>query len=301
MKRILSLFTLLVFTTFPVYAEDKKTEEVKVKKQILPIKEDVPQYLQDISVTIRAGNAEGSGIITNIGGESYILTCGHVVAHLREAREIVDSASGVTKTVIDWNDAEIGKEFVEDGRTVAQLRLFAYVIRYSDADHGEDLAVLKVRKKDVSQHRVVFYSEEKIPSIGSDLYHVGSLLGQGGSNSMTSGIYSQHGRILNGKILDQTSCAAFRGSSGGGVYLKDGRYIGMIVRGAGETFNLIVPIRRINDWAKKTNIEWLINPNIPMPKIDEEWLKKYPIEDNHHGNSGKKEGSKSFKFLIREN
>ena len=68
---------------------------------------------------------------------------------------------------------------------------------------------------------------------------------------MTSGIISQVGRI-HGKVeFDQTTVTAFPGSSGGGVYLQDGRYVGMIVRGAGEGFNLMVPVRRMVRWAEK--------------------------------------------------
>jgi hypothetical protein len=32
------------------------------------------------------------------------------------------------------------------------------------------------------------------------------------------------------------------------------------VRGAGETFNLIVPIRRIREWAKEQGCEFLLDP-----------------------------------------
>ena len=61
---------------------------------------------------------------------------------------------------------------------------------------------------------------------------------------------SQVGRVLDlgsggGTVFDQTTVTAFPGSSGGGVFLTDGKYVGMLVRGAGETFNLIVPVRRM--------------------------------------------------------
>lgn len=247
----------------------------------LPKKEEVPQHLQDISVTIRAnhglGASEGSGVITNINGVNYVLTCGHVVSHLRSTREVIDS-SGAKKTVVEFNDAEIVKELVEDGRTVGQLRFFAEVVRYSDADNGEDLALLRVRKKNLDQHYVHFYMEDKIPTVGTELYHVGSLLGQSGSNSMTSGITSQIGRLVNNQTYDQTTCAAFPGSSGGGVYLKDGRYVAMIVRGAGETFNLVVPMRRIKTWSKKVGMEFVINPDSEIP--DDAAIRKCPIEDS---------------------
>jgi len=98
---------------------------------------------------------------------------------------------------------------------------------------------------------------------------------------MTTGIMSQVGRTvsLNGgaKVLfDQTTVTAFPGSSGGGVFLTNGEYIGMLVRGAGETFNLIVPIRRMTKWAKAENIEWALNNDIEAPSLDS--IEKLSIE-----------------------
>ena len=99
---------------------------------------------------------------------------------------------------------------------------------------------------------------------------------------MTDGIYSQHGRIiksLNKHVFDQTTCVAFPGSSGGGIFLKrDGkaRYVGMLVRGAGEGFNLIVPVRRMIEYCEKHKIMWALDKNGKMPSDDE--LKKIPIE-----------------------
>jgi hypothetical protein len=298
MKYVATLVFVLAICTGFMIADDKKPVEVKNPKAVtLPSKEEVPQYLQDISVTIRAGNAEGSGVVTNINGDCYVLTCGHVVQHLRSVRNYEDA--GRMKVATDWADAEIVKEHVEDGRIVGQTRMTAFVIKYSGADHGEDLAILKVRKKNVLPTRVVFYNDAKIPQIGTELWHVGSLLGQGGSNSLTGGHISQLGRVYQGVVYDQTTCPAFPGSSGGGVYLKDGRYCGMIVRGAGETFNLIVPVRRIGDWCKRTKTEWLLDPSVPAPKIDAEWLRKNEIEDNHHQPTTPSTDKKEYNFLIK--
>jgi hypothetical protein len=129
--------------------------------------------------------------------------------------------------------------------------------------------------------------------------HVGSLLGQVGSNSLTTGVMSQHGRVLNNVVFDQSTCAAFSGSSGGGIYLeKDGRYIGMLVRGAGETFNLMVPIRRMKDWAKKANIEFAIDDKVSVPSDTE--LKKGGIEFDNGGHRHPAVNKKSFPFMIQE-
>jgi hypothetical protein len=89
---------------------------------------------------------------------------------------------------------------------------------------------------------------------------------------------SQHGRLINKVVFDQTTVTAFPGSSGGGVYTKDGRLVGLVLRGAGETFNLIAPVRRIHDWSKRASIEWAVDDEVKMPSEDE--LKKLPVEDN---------------------
>ena len=115
---------------------------------------------------------------------------------------------------------------------------------------------------------------------------------------MTSGIVSQIGRVypeIGKEVFDQTTVAAFPGSSGGGVYLEDGRYVGMLVRGAGETFNLIVPVRRMQAWAKKAKVEWALNDTIAVPSETE--LEKIPIEDVGHRFLTAK-AQKDFPYLI---
>ena len=113
-----------------------------------------------------------------------------------------------------------------------------------------------------------------------------------GSNSMTTGIVSQQGRLIGGgnkKVFDQTTCPGFPGSSGGGVYLTDGHYMGMLVRGAGETFNLIVPVRRMIWWAKEAGVEWAIT-DAPMPTDAQ--MGKLPCEDVGRTWSGRTDAAK---------
>lgn len=310
MKKIFTLITAIaavaVFSLSSA-AENPSTIQIKLpakvvkKEQVLP--KDVPTYLQEVSVTIHSNKSQGSGTIKTRDGINYVWTCGHVVCGLRTEREVIDPKTGGKKTVIEFEDAKIVKELVEDGRSVGQVEMFAEVIRYSDAENGEDLALLRIRKKNFVTCSVQFYLDEKIPALGTKLLHCGSLLGQQGSNSMTTGIVSQHGRVLNGTIYDQTTCAAFPGSSGGGVYLEDGRYMGMIVRGAGETFNLIVPQRRLVKWAKKVGVEFALDDNIPVPSDQE--IKKFPIEDASPGGAFRHDASRTpgvssdkYKFMI---
>jgi len=271
MKKTITLLTLALFALNLSAITTKERREVA-------------DHLQDISVTIKSDSgyskSEGSGVLItrDVEGEkiTFVWTCAHVVDNLRDIRTIIED--GTPKKIIEFGDVQIVKELVEEGRRVGEIKMNATVVKFSDADDGEDLALLMVRAKDYGKASAKFYldKEETIIPIGTQLYHVGSLLGQMGANSMTSGIISQVGRI-HGKVeFDQTTVTAFKGSSGGGVFLQDGRYVGMIVRGAGEGFNLMVPVRRMKRWAEKHEIMWALDPSIKMPTLDK--IKNLPIE-----------------------
>ena len=293
MKKILSALLIILFTSAS-YAEEKNGE--------------LYQHLQDISVTVKSGFGEGSGVIftrvipvtLNPTGKpltvkvNFVWTAAHVIDGLRSVRTVIKD--GRPTKVVEFKDAQIVQELVEDGRRVGEMKMEAKVIRYSDSENGEDLALLMIRKKGFIDKTTTFFTEDKPVSIGTELYHVGSLLGQTGSNSMTRGICSQVGRVLDlgtgdGVVFDQTTVTAFPGSSGGGVFLsersgvKAGQYVGMLVRGAGETFNLIVPVRRMRDYAKEEGVLWAIDPNYPSPTL--KGIMELPIEG---GSTDKKTG-----------
>jgi hypothetical protein len=269
-------------------------------------KQSTAEHLQNVSVTVRSEGrfsaGEGSGVIftrkdSNGNLVNFVWTAGHVVDNLRKERKVL--VSGMPKTVVEFKDPVIIKEIRQNGRTVGRLQMDAEVLKYSDATDGHDLALLRVRKYNFVTDSVVFFLDKEIPKLGTDLLHVGSLLGQLGANSMTDGIYSQHGRILkeiNKHVFDQTTCVAFPGSSGGGVFLKhDGnvRYVGMLVRGAGEGFNLIVPIRRMTDYCEKHEIMWALDSSVAMPSDED--LKKLPIEHDSRGKEEEEEVVKDGK------
>lgn len=300
MKLISTLLLFTFISTFTAIAQPKSYEE-KLK---------VANYLQDISVTIRSegrySKSEGSGVLITrkIGDEivTFVWTCAHVVDNLRTVRTVIED--GNPMKLVEFDDVRIIKELVENGRRVGEINMDATVVKYSDADDGEDLALLMVRAKDYGKASAKFQlgGKSNIVPIGTELFHVGSLLGQMGANSMTSGIISQVGRTLGKVEYDQTTVTAFPGSSGGGVYLKDGTYIGMIVRGAGEGFNLMVPIRRMERWAEKHDIMWALNPKLKSPAVEE--ILKLPVEStkkksiDYKGSKKKKEFNKAFPHLI---
>lgn len=251
------------------------------------------ERLQEVSVTIKAGFSTGSGVVKTRDGVNYVWTAGHVVEGNRQTRKVID-ANGTSRTIVEFTDVSIVQSLYEDGRKIGHIEMLAEVIRYSDADHGEDLALLRVRKKDFITASAAFFLEDKIPTVGTKLLHVGSLHGQGGSNSVTDGIISQPGRVLrDGKVYDQTTVTAFPGSSGGGVFFEaSGLYVGMLTRGAGETFNFVIPIRRMRVWAERTGVLFAIDENIPVP--DAETFAKMPIEDvGRDFEAGRSEASSS--------
>jgi hypothetical protein len=269
------------------------------------------EKLGDISVTIKSRRGEGSGtlFVRKVGDDNvaYVWTAAHVVQSLRQVRDVIDTKTGTSRKVVEFQDAEIVQELNQDGRRIGEIKMDAEIIRYSDAEQGEDLALLKVRKKNFvpAEQTTAFYLDDKIPAPGTELFHVGSLLGQVGANSLTTGIVSQTGRVIhfgaNSVVFDQTTVTAFPGSSGGGVFLKDsGLYMGMLVRGAGEQFNLIVPVRRMRDWAKRSGVEFALDPTVAMP-ADEE-LRKLPIEDSGLPDSirpGATAGKSEYEYLLR--
>jgi S1-C subfamily serine protease len=276
MKNII-LFTALILSVFA--SSIAQTEE-----------NNVSSYLQDISVTIKTERGSGSGVIFSREIKSddgkknvnFVWTAAHVLEGIRSVRSILD-IEGKTLKKPEFKDVQVVKKLIEDGTTVGELSMDAVVVKYSDATDGEDLALLMIKKFNFVDVSAKFHKDNKDSGLplGTQLYHVGSLLGESGANSMTTGIMSQVGRMLalnsSTKVLfDQTTVTAFPGSSGGGVFLTNGEYIGMLVRGAGETFNLIVPIRRINKWAKSENILWALDPNVDAPSLEE--IHKLPKE-----------------------
>ena len=251
----------------------------------------VPDELQNVSVTIKAENAQGSGtLVTRQIGEdtiSFVWTAGHVVHHLRSVRRVI--IKGSEKIVVEYRDPEIVQERQQDGRRVGEVKFDAKVIKVTDADYGEDLALLMVRAKNAypTSATAKFHQDiNYIPAIGIELSHCGSLLGQFGANSYTTGVLSQTGRTLkmkgaNVRVFDQVTAVAFPGSSGGGMFLKaDGVYIGMLTQGVQQLqgFNFIVPIRRIHAWAKEAKVAWAVDPSVPVPTLKE--IEAMPVEDS---------------------
>jgi S1-C subfamily serine protease len=251
----------------------------------------VPDFLQQISVTIKSADSQGSGTLVTrkIDDDtvSFVWTAAHVIDNLRRTRKVITPQGG-EKILVEYKDAEMVQERQQDGRRVGEVKYDCKVIKVSDADYGDDLAVLMVRCKNaypMATSARFMPGTNYIPPIGVEVSHCGSLMGQMGANSYTTGVLSQTGRTLAGegatvKVFDQVTAVAFPGSSGGGIYLKDsGEYIGMLTQSVNKLqgFNFIVPVRRLRTWAKESKIEWAIDPAVKMPTLAE--IETMPVED----------------------
>lgn len=304
MKLLYTLITIVGLLSTSSFGFDLQSE--------IKTTSEVTKKLQESTVTVvcegkYGQNSSGTGVLftREIEGkkETFIWTAAHVIANLKTSKKIND------KTIYFFKDPHIAQEIYQDGKKVGEYKLDAKVIKYSDADDAHDLAVLYIYYNDSNVEGVNFYKNELVP-IGTEIYHVGCLLGDLGTNSLTTGIISKNGRRLPdlNVIFDQTTATAFPGSSGGGIFLKDGQYIGMLVRGASETFNFIVPIRRIHEWAKEEEIEWLVDPSKEAPKL-KDILKMSPFDkdglsdDNDDKKDDKKihvQGHELDYMIIRE-
>jgi S1-C subfamily serine protease len=239
-KKLIAALVLLA--AVPLHAEDTDT---------------LAPRLQETAVTLHTESGQGSGVIVTRKGVNYVLTAGHVVAGNRRVTKVVTDSKDSSE--VSFKPVSIVKEIYTDGESIGTTSIQADVVAYSSAEFGQDVALVRLRSK-ITDASVEFYPK-RLLSVGTAVVHVGSLEGQDGSNSFTTGSYAQIGRVLFDKVFDQTSCPAFPGSSGGGIYLQsNGQYVGMLVRGSGETFNYIVPIRRLKDWAKAHHTEFLFDP-----------------------------------------
>ena len=269
--RFIVILLSLVLTT-KVYSTDQK----------------VVDLLQSVSVTVTSGTNSGSGVVITrkikCGNKdedvNFIFTAGHVVDNLRSVRTIIED--GKEKKIIEFKTPKITQNIIQNGITIGRLDLDTKVLKYSDSEHGIDLAVLIVLKRDWIKESAKFTLGDTIIPVGTNLIHVGSLLGQEGANSMTTGIMSQIGRILDvgsrqGILVDQISVGAFPGSSGGGIFTQDGTYIGMLTRGVQTTFVFMVPTRVINKYLEEKNLLWIIDPSKEPPTLDE--INKIKVEE----------------------
>ena len=275
----------------------------------------VPDYLRKISVTIRAeanySKSEGSGTLfvrdvkdgNKTVKRTFVWTAGHVISDLRREESTLVNGKPVKRVVFE-NPKILRELRNKDGRRTGEVVVDTKVIRYSPANK-HDLALLMVMSEDFEAEDTVEFIPQGAPltRIGARLWHCGSMLGSGrngegsGHNSITDGVMSAHGRLLFKQPFCQTTANAMPGSSGGIISDEKGRYVAMLVRGAGETFNLGVPVARLHMWSKANGVSWAMDPNKPISLKE---IEKLPIEGASEGAGNDDGASKAYPFMIRK-
>jgi len=166
----------------------------KFKKQILEYK------LQQVNVEIinKTAQAQGSGVTLKYKGKFYILSAGHMLNDITD--ELVLCENGVEICML---------EVVKLSHTFL-----------NNEPKGTDLVLLKP-KDSLIQPKIYVELAEEEPSTPAEIYIVGNPLGM--EDVLTEGrIISYFNDFVY--FIDHS----YFGNSGGGIYTKDGKLVGIV-------------------------------------------------------------------------
>lgn len=181
----------------------------------------------------------GSGIITFVKGELWCLTANHVI------EDVDDFCTIYVKHC----------ECAPDGKQ-AEIVFKADVQAWSTK---LDLALLKIDKttgRVRAENSGTFQfgpveaiGNDELPIIDSPIISVGTYQGEA-DQSVSEGHLRWIGRRIAGNELDQGDFTVFEGSSGSGVFSKDGKLIGVTVRAIVSRCAFFVPVRVVMPWLE---------------------------------------------------
>lgn len=222
-KCIIGLLTVLVLITGVLYIYEIKTE-LKVNDLIIlnlyrkidklpqKIESDklyLEKFLQQVNVEIRniTVGSLGSGVSIKYKGQFYILSAGHLA----------------TKTTIGTQDI---LELWENGQRICALKIIKHSVmsfnneNKDDFTKGVDLLLLKPINP---LYYPLYYVEldDKEPVTASEIYIVGNPMGIEDVVSMGRIIQYQNNFMY---YINHT----YFGNSGGGIYTKQGKLIGIV-------------------------------------------------------------------------
>ena len=269
-----SLFILFLLYCGNSLAQEAGTDPITIDK------DTVIADLMDCSVSVIAGTGQGSGIVFTKQQEdeeyTFVLTAAHNLTVLRSETDVI-TPDGIPRKLVKFENPDVVNVLFVDHKRVGEMRVKGKIIRYSPPGiAGDDLALLHlpVQKFTKSSARLHL----GVPKIGSNLFHIGSLGGLAGAESLTSGILSQHGRQVGRNIFDQTTAPILFGSSGGLMSLQSkGQVVGVVAKMSHPVYNFIIPARRIIEWSKRTRVDWLFDDKQKMPTLNEVY--NFPVED----------------------
>jgi S1-C subfamily serine protease len=220
------------------------------------------------TVMVRSGGESpsyGTGVVVRCGRDRYVWTCAH---------NLNEPSGGKLE------DVRLIQESFRGGRKVGEETSVGKVVRYSKS---EDVALIKVLRARWPSAYAVMASRGEIPRPGDRVWHVGSMCGPRGCNSVSEGVVAAVGRERQnggdkegGLLYDQMSVVAQPGSSGGGVFCKrTGRCIGLLAEYLGPKLGgaftpssfCSVPTRRLRGFAEATNCLWAVDGAEPPGEV----------------------------------
>lgn len=213
--------------------------------------------LVSASVIVGSQDGYGSGVVFKNGRHVFVWTDAHVV-------------SGNRVSATEFAPAWVAQDKFHPRRAI--------IIRYSER---HDIALMRLEASDWPDGSVVFARNNDEPKPGEAIWHVGSMGGPPGINSVSDGVFSCANRLRlfgapndSGIIYDQVSLnSCQRGSSGGGVFRKSTlECLGLVTEYLGPGFSwgamCMTPTRRLRQMAKQSDCLWAVTRDVAVPRSD---------------------------------
>jgi len=270
MKYVVSLLAATYLIVAIAVATLSPSKEEIMKRVIGPSVQVA--YFEGMGGAVSSWKTAGSGTVFKCEKGTFVITAGHVISGAREEIEEEEHVEGDKNSPQDsgargkkykFNDVVVIVQREKDGVITGELRLRAKVIGYSPEEErgGDDVAVLQPYEGDLLPYGALPLPPDAEVYPGQHVYHVGSLLGEL-VNSVSFGVIASTSRMYKNKPFIQLDTTALPGSSGGGIFVVvDSRcyYAGILTRGAGETVNLAVPLKRVRETLKRWKMEWILD------------------------------------------
>jgi S1-C subfamily serine protease len=264
MKRLIILILIAFFIFF---------SHVTITAEVLRGREGHEKYLYP-TVRVTTGYAAGSGTIvySKIIDEekkcfsTYILTNYHVIC-------------GAISIIKEWNP-DLQQELPIEKRSIVHVEIFKYknlstpvgtmklvgdIVVYNKL---EDMALIKLRYDGTIEHVATLLSkaESSLYRVMDEAVAVGCSLGW--PPLVSYGIITRKGYQIDSLPYDMSSAQIIFGNSGGGVYTKDGKFIGIPSKVAAVGWSavvphmgLFIPVARIYDWMEREFYDFIYDSN----------------------------------------
>ncbi len=196
--------------------------------------------LRDATVRVDLPGGHGSGVCRRAAdGTVWVWTAGHVAVN---AKLILPDGGAV------WLPLPVTRfAYAADDRLLSRTRHEAVVVRI---DESRDIALLRLVERLPACAGLDFAATP--PPLWTPVLCCGSSKGFDGT--VTRGVLNFRDRKTPFGPFDQIDAPSVGGNSGGPVVGPDGRVIGLVSGGVGESFTCVVPARVIRQFATEEGL-----------------------------------------------